>query len=211
MSQVKRSNQPTTPPDQQDDLFYGALVTAWLNTRLERDKSILILSAGGVGLLATLMTTVGPHTYVALAMYAVSTAAFMASLVSVLVVFHRNASHLQKVARDPKTRDPMLARLDRLSFWAFVIGAVVLGGLGFMAGVERIHSRMEVSMTNSDQTKTSTPASGDTLKKSFDGISEMRPVQTQQPTTSPPAAPSPAATPAAAPQTNQSAGTTGKK
>lgn len=211
MSQVKRANQPASPTAQQEDLYYGALVTAWLNTRLERDKSILMLSAGGVGLLATLMTTVGPQTYVALALYAVSTVAFAVAVVSVLIVFNRNALHLQKVVRDPKTRDPVLATLDRVSFWSFVIGAVVLGGLGFIAGTEKIHSRTEARMANSDQTKTSTPASGDTLKKSFDGISEMRPVQTQQPTTSPPAAPPTAATPAAAPQSNQGAGTTGKK
>lgn len=211
MSQVKRANQLTSASTQQEDLYYGALVTAWLNTRLERDKSILMLSAGGVGLLATLMTTVGPHTYVALAMCAVSTVAFAAALVSVLIVFNRNSSHLQKVARDPKTRDPVLATLDRVSLWSFVIGAVVLGGLGFIAGMEKIHSRTEANMANSDQTKTSTPATGDTFKKSFEGISEMRPVQTQQPTTSPPAAPPAAATPAAAPQSNQSADATGKK
>ena len=47
-----------------------------MNTKLERDKSILMLSAGAVGLLATLMTTVGPYIYVALALYAVATISF---------------------------------------------------------------------------------------------------------------------------------------
>lgn len=75
MSQVKRPNQSTPPVGSQEDLFYGALVGAWLNKRLERDKSILMLSAGAVGLLATRMTTVGPYTYVALALYAVATSA----------------------------------------------------------------------------------------------------------------------------------------
>jgi hypothetical protein len=34
--------------------FYSALVEAWLETKMEKDKSLLMLSAGGVGVLVTL-------------------------------------------------------------------------------------------------------------------------------------------------------------
>lgn len=44
---------------EKDIQFYAASVTAWFNTRLEHDKSLLALSAGGIGLLVTLLTTVG--------------------------------------------------------------------------------------------------------------------------------------------------------
>jgi len=210
MSQVKRSRKVAPPAAQQEDLFYGALVGAWLNTKLERDKSVLMLSAGAVGLLATLMTTVGPYTYIAIALYAVGTIAFAGALVIVLIVFDRNAKHLEQAARDPKAHDPVLAKMDTASFWLFVVGAVVLGALGFMTAVEKIHTRTEASMANSDQTKSAIPASGDTLQRSFNGISEMRPAQTQQPTTPPPAALLPAAAQPAVPQAGQSGGDTGK-
>lgn len=39
--------------------FYAAGINAWYNTSLEHDKSIFSLSAGGIGLLITLLTTVG--------------------------------------------------------------------------------------------------------------------------------------------------------
>ena len=39
--------------------YYASCVNAWFNTKLERDRSLLTLSAGGIGLLITLLTTVG--------------------------------------------------------------------------------------------------------------------------------------------------------
>lgn len=53
-------------PQEIEDLktveYYSAAVTAWFNTALEHDKSILTLAAGGIGLLITLLTTVGLST-----------------------------------------------------------------------------------------------------------------------------------------------------
>jgi nucleoid-associated protein YejK len=39
--------------------FYSAMIAAWLNTRLERDKQLLGLSVTAIGLLVTLLRTVG--------------------------------------------------------------------------------------------------------------------------------------------------------
>ena len=39
--------------------YYTALVDAWINTKMERDKSLLSLATAGIGLLVTLLTTVG--------------------------------------------------------------------------------------------------------------------------------------------------------
>jgi tRNA A37 threonylcarbamoyltransferase TsaD len=38
--------------------FYTAAVEAWVATRMEKDKTLLALAAGGIGLLATLLTAV---------------------------------------------------------------------------------------------------------------------------------------------------------
>lgn len=39
--------------------YYSVLVNAWIQTRMERDKTLVTLSAAAVGLLVTLLTTVG--------------------------------------------------------------------------------------------------------------------------------------------------------
>ena len=44
---------------QKEIALYSAVVQAWAGTRMEKDRSILNLSAAGIGLLVTLLTTVG--------------------------------------------------------------------------------------------------------------------------------------------------------
>lgn len=55
--------------DQKRVEFYSAGLAAWYATRLEHDKSLLTLSAGGIGLLMTLMTTVGVSSAESLVLY----------------------------------------------------------------------------------------------------------------------------------------------
>jgi hypothetical protein len=40
--------------DQKEVEYYAAQVNAWLNTKFEHDKSLLTLSAGGLGLLISI-------------------------------------------------------------------------------------------------------------------------------------------------------------
>lgn len=49
---------PEEIDDQKRVEYYAASVNAWFNTSLEHDKSLFTLSAGGIGLLITLLTTV---------------------------------------------------------------------------------------------------------------------------------------------------------
>lgn len=193
MSQVEGS---PPPPPTKDDLYYGAVVAGWLNTKLERDKSILTLSAGGIGLLVTLMTTVGPQTTVALVLYGVAIVAFAVSLYSIIRILDRNAHHLKQIVRGEAERDSRLALLDRISFGSFIVGAVLLGAVGLMAGIDKLGSQTGAHMSKSDQPAKTTTVAVPTHRQSYDGISDMRPPVAQQTPAAPPAAP-PAATPAA--------------
>jgi len=174
------------------------MVAAWLNTKLERDKSILTLSAGGIGLLATLMTTVGPQTTFALVLYGFATLAFAVSLFCIIRILDRNADHLKQVRRGEVERDSGLARLDRLSFWSFIAGAALLGTLGVLAGYDKIGSQRGGQMSKSEQPTKVTTEAVPTHRRSYDGISDMRPPVAQQPTATPPAAAPATDTPAAA-------------
>ena len=53
-------SQPDSVRDAKAVAFYSAAVQAWVTTRMEKDRALLNLAAGGIGLLVTLLTTVGP-------------------------------------------------------------------------------------------------------------------------------------------------------
>ncbi|WP_031359890.1 hypothetical protein [Caballeronia sordidicola] len=77
--------------------FYAANVAAWFNTRLEYDKSLLVLSTGGVALLLTLFTSLGASSITVLVLYALAAISFLGAAVSLLFVFKLNSRHIEEV------------------------------------------------------------------------------------------------------------------
>jgi hypothetical protein len=200
---------------QKDIEFYAAAVEAWLGTSLEHDKSLLTLSAGGIGLLITLLSTVGLHSAESLILYIVALFAFFCCLIAILWIFKRNRFHLEEAIRDGKTStDRGLAVLDAVAIASFLFGAVLSAIIGIAAAVHSFQTQ-ETPMSKEDKgrhhandsvngilnmrpAQASTPASVDPLTKSFNGITNMRPApqepvatptQTTQPATVAPVAP----------------------
>ena len=83
--------------DQKRVEFYSAGLTAWYNTRLEHDKSLLTLSAGGIGLLMTLMTTVGVSSAESLVLYICALVAFSV-LIGISAAIHSYSKEEKKMA-----------------------------------------------------------------------------------------------------------------
>jgi hypothetical protein len=117
--------QPASGPDPKQVEWYAANLEAWFATRLERDKSLLTLSAGGIGLLITLVSTVGIQSLESLILFVLALLAFIACLASVLWIFQRNSSHIHDVVNNPKaTNDSVLAGLDTAAVSTFLAGVV---------------------------------------------------------------------------------------
>lgn len=77
--------------------YFAAIANAWVNTRIEHDKSLLTLSAGGIGLLITLLSTVGIKTTGIFICFSLAVFAFVICLGAVLWIYKRNAKHLEDV------------------------------------------------------------------------------------------------------------------
>ena len=193
--------------------YFSAGVAAWYNTALEHDKSIFSLSAGGIGLLVTLLTTGGPSTSVVLGLYIAAIASFLVSLVTILIVFRLNRSHIEKVLKSTgpdAVKDQILSGLDLLALVGFGLGALFAAAIGIAAAVSSYEGKVRnMAIENKSQGAKSSPLneSFNGIKnlqpqtdntKSFNGIGNLKPQAT--PTASAPAAPAPAAsTPAQQP------------
>lgn len=100
------------------------LVTASLDNRMEIDKSILALSAAGIGLLTTISTTVSLRPGLQQWFGGLAVAAFLAAMISVLLVFKGNVKLIDRMFAGNMSRDGYLASLDRLIAWSFGLGVV---------------------------------------------------------------------------------------
>lgn len=151
--------------------FYASNVDAWFATSLEHDKSVLALSAGGIGLLLTLLTTVGLSSIWALVLYIVALASFVVSLVTVLFVYRRNRAYIEQVvAAKASKSDPVLSSADTIAVLAFGLGVVLAAIIGIGTAIQSYTSK-ELSMSKEPKT-TSQPVP---LRESFNGASSLRP------------------------------------
>jgi len=179
------------PPEeiekQKEVEYYAASVNAWFNTSLEHDKNLLTLSAGGIGLLLTLLTTVGLSSAEALVLYIGAIISFVVALVTILIVFRRNRTHIEDIhsGKSP-SNGPLLTKLDATALWAFGIGVLFTAIIGVAAAVHS-YTTKEKTMANETTKKTESVP----LRKSFNGVSKLQPQSATKPPTPIPATPAP--------------------
>jgi hypothetical protein len=188
--------------------FFAASMDAWCNSALEHDKSIFTLSAGGIGLLITLLTTVGPPSTLILWLYGLAVFCFLVSLITLLWVFRRNQNHIVAILNNNTEDDVVLKRLDLVVLWVFGIGVCFTVAVGVLSAIytydTKTREAKDKAMADSTQKPNPNWNIGNEsfcgmadLKKSFNGISNLRPSNSGTPSPTP--APAPA-------QSSQSSG-----
>jgi hypothetical protein len=138
-----RNNQHLVKKEHQKDIriqfnndkqveYYSGQVIAWFNTKLERDKSILTLSTGAIGLLITLASAIdiksnGTGCLILIVLY-IAIFCYLSSIILVLRIFLYNAKYIQADITNNKEQfkeyTRKLKNLDSFSIWAFIIGII---------------------------------------------------------------------------------------
>jgi hypothetical protein len=110
--------------------FYSAIVDAYVQTSLERDRSLLNLSVGAIGLLVTLLTTVGAQSFFVITLYIFSFLFFTFSIILILRVFNLNKIYLLQLANNESIDEPKFKKYDRAIYWFFLMGIIFSSSIG---------------------------------------------------------------------------------
>ena len=104
--------------DQKEVEFFSVGLNGWMNTRVEVDKSILGLSAGGGGLLATFITaSVDISCVWFLLLYAMALFSFVIEIILILRIFRLNSDYLELVIRDKSEDEFENAKIKEREKW----------------------------------------------------------------------------------------------
>lgn len=133
---------PTNDPQDQakDVAFYSAAVQAWIDSRMERDRTLLTLATAGIGLLVTLLTTVGVTQICQFWLYAIAAAGFIATIAICIYVYGANARHIESLlnrASTVATEKRALKQLDTISLCAFLLAAIAFIGIGITSALTK--------------------------------------------------------------------------
>ena len=154
---------------------YSVLLSAWIQTRMERDKALITLSSFGVGLLVTLSSSVFDYTFISALLFIISFLGFTVCIATCLIVYHLNSVQIENEFRNQKS-DFDLANYDKTSSWAFVCAVLFMCCIGIYS----LHTNSkETEMTGKNKQLNTE----ETEKRSLSGLSELKP--------KPPATPKP--------------------
>ena len=113
---------------QKEVAYYGALVNAWISTRMEKDKQILTLSAAGVGLIVLFKPEL--KNICEFLLWSISGISFLLSIFLLLSIFSQNSDLIQAEIQEPdsalkKKIEKQVSTKTKWSGWLFLSGAVL--------------------------------------------------------------------------------------
>lgn len=110
-------------------VYYEALINAWVQTRMERDKTIISLSAAGIGLLVTLITT---FRTLNLWLTGAASICFLITIGIILYIYKRNADYLARAIKGEKGNDRLLEICDVVAMMTFLTAFICMALLGII-------------------------------------------------------------------------------
>jgi hypothetical protein len=189
---------------------YAATVNAWYATALEHDKSLFVLAGGGIGIMISLLTTVGFETYWVLPLFLAAICAFLNCLHYLLKIFEGNRHYLEALIHGRhQEADSNLKHWDKIAKNSFYFGVIFATAVGMAVAGLKIQAQQKEKEKVSSQDKASQPraATGGVeggmpqpLGKSFQGAGNLAPsVPAASPASSTASGAPPATQPASAP------------
>jgi hypothetical protein len=163
---------------------YSVLLSAWIQTRMERDKTLVALSAAAVGLLVTILTAVGLRRLWMAVLYAGAFTGFLITIWVGIRIYQLNSDKLEHELRgaDSTTYKQIdLRPYDRWSTASFLIGAVFAIIIGVTSAIISFRDRQEGHMATTGSQQANAPE-----ERSLQGIENLRPEAPPSPQTNAP-------------------------
>lgn len=125
--------------------FHSQSINAWYMSSLEKDKSILTLSAGGIGVMITLLTTIGIDDYLTFTLFCLSIVSFLVSIFFIISVFELNKKYLTAVLKGDDTSCFAIKTKDNIAIISFLIGILFAIAIGITVAIDKISSHTSIS------------------------------------------------------------------
>lgn len=135
----------------------------YFNAALETDRQLLTLSAGGLGLLLTLLTTKGAANEWILALYGLSALLFLANIFALIKILDLNKTYIADVASKGHHICKLLSTLDKIVRGLFIaasFSAIILAIFIGLQSTEKERGKMTAENNNPHVVATLDSANG---------------------------------------------------
>lgn len=166
--------------------YYQELVSAWINTKMERDKSILAISTLGIGVSVTLLSTIGINNIFELVAFGISIVLFICIIFTVITILDKNSKHIEDVIINNITEDKRLKRFDKLTKYLLIIAILFTLSGGASSAYNKYKKVQEDSMSEDSKKPFPNATNKKVIKESIEGVGKLKPQGSSSGSTSEP-------------------------
>lgn len=164
---------------QKEIAYYTAIVKAWFVTRMEKDRSLLTLSAGAIGLLVALLINLKIESLCLFILFIIAILSFVVSLISLISIFGINSKYLEDLKQGKEPQNGNLKNLDTVVYISFILGIILTFIFAICVGANYISKKEVKQMFFQEKNKKhSSHQQSKEIKKSLQGANAMNPLKT---------------------------------
>src|SRR5687768_11864406 len=93
---------------------YSVLLNAYIQTKMEHDKTLVTASLGGIGIMLSVLSFAGLTAWWEISFFIGAFAGFIITILSALRIFKHNATHLENEIRGNVKQQLSLENLDKV-------------------------------------------------------------------------------------------------
>ena len=172
--------------------FYSQSYASFYNTTIEKDKSILAVSAAGIGFLITLINFSKEIVIYEYMIFLFAALAFVVTIFTIIHIFGKNADYIIAITTDSDSDkiECYLKLVDNIATCAFGLGVVLSLILGATLSYQNISQKescniiknevVTMSDDNDNNLSTESMKRAAALKESFSGAARMKQKESQQ-------------------------------
>ena len=177
-------------------VYYDALVNAWVQNRLDRNRQLLTISYLAVGLLIVLISSVKSdnlpdNLYFWVGMAVSWLCAFVSFILCgffSLSIMNKNTVYLQAVANEEKNHEQLslsINRKARVSFRLFLAGVVFICLLSLLVGGDLVYNKYREAQEMSGKNTVLSGEKGDPrpVNNDVSGVTAIKPAEPKSPPT----------------------------
>lgn len=165
--------------------YYSVLVDAWVQSRMEVDKTLIIISSAGIGFLLTIISKLGINNVIEFIIYLFAFISFFIVIITCIVVFTKNTIYIKKIIKEGKDDHRSLDICSWVAKSFFILALISVLILGINIGIIQLRkggAEMEEKekklSTNRRLGRLDKLQPGGTVKKGLGGLGDLSPDRT---------------------------------
>jgi hypothetical protein len=167
-----------------DKIFYTSTLNTWYTIRLEKDKQLLTLSVTALGVLITLLRTVGITRNSQAIFFSMSGVCFCSTIILILCSLEKSSIYLKQLLTNLPTNENTIIILDRFANTFFVFAMIAVLAIGADSMLNDLHQEKNMSQEQQkSQVQKMIVDLGNLQKDGMQGAASLKP---QPPVTSHP-------------------------